>query len=81
MAMTELNISLGSNLARGFDKNLVFIDEVIDWFILNNIIPPIPYLRRESASSRSGVLTTTTITLMVSFENDNDALLFKLRWL
>lgn len=78
MAMRALSIPLDLELVRGFDKNLVFIDEVIDWFILNNITPPIPYFLSETAVCGGRL---TTFTLMVSFENDGDALLFKLRWL
>lgn len=70
-----LDLKLVAEIASGTSFNkVVFIDEVTDWCTLNKITP-LPYLKREVSDLFS------TFEVGARFENDNDALLFKLRWL
>ena len=75
MAMTELFIPRSLIKHDNFDS--YFVDEVSEWLLNNNIKSSNPYYHTETI----GYFTKTLLTAMASFENDNDALLFKMRWL
>ena len=56
-------------------SNLVFVDEVAEW-VLNNIKSATLNLHKEQLSHNR-----IKYRIVAIFENDNDALLFKMRWL
>lgn len=73
--MTELHIPLELVTNIYTKSNLVFVDEVAQW-VLNNINSATLNLHREQLSHNRIKYRVVAI-----FENENDALLFKMRWL
>lgn len=75
MAMIELRIPFELVTRLYTKSDLVFVDEVAEW-VFTNIKSANPILHREQLSN-----DRVRIRLVVIFENENDALLFKMRWL
>jgi len=73
--MTELRIPFELILVNKINSNPAFVDEVAEW-VFTNMKSAKPLLHREELSQ-----DRVRLRLVVIFENENDALLFKLRWL
>ena len=72
--MIELGIPFDSKLVVS-RREPIFADEVAEW-VFSNIKSAKPLLHREELSQ-----DRVRLRLVVIFENENDALLFKMRWL
>lgn len=72
--MIELGIPFDSKLVVS-RREPIFADEVAEW-VFANIKSAKPLLHREELSQ-----DRVRLRLVVIFENENDALLFKMRWL
>lgn len=75
--MTQFIISF--SLIRMVDDEPFFIDEVAEW-IQNNNNSASPHII-EHKIKNNDIITRTHYRLTVMFENDIDAILFKMRWL
>ncbi len=73
--MTELRIPYELVLVNSNNGNPAFVDEVAEW-VFTNIKSAKPLLHREELSQ-----DRVRLRLVVIFENENDAVLFKMRWL